>query len=68
MTLSDATALVSVERQSLAFYFSSTGDSLQAAQHLLLARVLATAGQWRLEDTDVPILAFANDEGCVAWH
>ena len=68
MALSNAAALVPVDSQGLAFHFSSTGDSLQAAQHLLLAGVLATAGQRRLEDADVPILALADDEGCVAGH
>lgn len=68
MALSDATALVPVESEGLPLHFGSTGDSLQAAQHLLLARVLATASQWRLEDADVPILALADDEGCVAGH
>ena len=68
MALSNAAALVPAERQGLAFHLSSTGDGFQAAQHLLLARVLATAGQRGLENADVPILALADDEGCVAGH
>ena len=68
MALSNAAALVPVERQGLSLHLSSTGDSLQAAQHLLLAWVLATAGQWGLENADVPILALADDEGCIAGH
>lgn len=68
MALSNAAALVPVESQGLPLHFSSTGDSLQAAQHLLLAWVLATASQWGLENADIPVLALADDEGCVARH
>lgn len=68
MALCNAAPLVPVESHGLALHLSGTGDSLQAAQHLLLAWVLATAGQWGLEDADVPILALADDKGGVAGH
>lgn len=68
MALSNAAALVPVEGQSLPLHISGAGDGLQAAQHLLLARVLAAAGQGGLQDAHVPILALADDEGCVARH
>ena len=68
MALSNTAALVPIEGQGLALHLSGAGDSLQAAQHLLLARVLATAGQRGLEDANVPVLALADDEGGVAGH
>lgn len=68
MALSNAAALVPVQGQSLALHLCSAGDSLQAAQDLLLPRVLPAAGQWGLKDADVPIFALADDEGCVARH
>ncbi len=52
----------------LALNLSSTGDSLQAAHHLLLPWMLATASQGRLQYADIPTLALTDDEGRVAGH
>lgn len=68
MALSNAAALMPVEGQSLPLHLSGTGDGLQAAHHLLLAWVLAAAGQGGLQDAHVPVLALADDKGCVAGH
>lgn len=65
-TLSNPPPLVPLQRPGLAFNFSSTGDGLKAAHHLLLPGMFPTAGQRRFQNADVPILALADDEGCVA--
>lgn len=51
-----------------ALHLCSAADSLQAAQHLLLAGVAAVLGQGGLQDADITILGLADDEGGVAWQ
>ena len=68
MALGDTAALVPAEGKGMAVHLSGASDSLQAAQHLLLPRMLATAGQGGLQNADVPTLTLTDDQGCVARH